>query len=180
MLSRRTVVMGASAVIGASGALVAAPANAEASQVQELGQRGRHGGVWERWIALWNGDLAIGGQLLAERLTVHSPKLSEALDPSSIDSREAALALIGGVQSVAQLRYVTQVGPIAQGDLVTGGWTFTGTYRGGLPGAGAAPGTVLSNRGIDVLRLERGQIVEWWSAAENIAMLIALGLLNAG
>lgn len=167
MLSRRTF------VTASSGALTAKPATAAAHARAD-----KHHRVWDRWIALWNGDLAIGGQLLAEQITVHSPKLSAGLDPSAIHTREDALALIGGVQTIAQLRYTTQVGPIAEGDLVTGGWTFAGTYRGGLPGASAAPGTTLTNRGIDVLRLQRGQIVEWWSAAENIAMLITLGLLN--
>jgi hypothetical protein len=160
-------------VTASSGALAAAPAK-PASAAEH------HHRIWERWIALWNGDLAVGEQILAERLTVHSPKLSDALDPSTINSRDAALALIGGVQAIAQLHYDTQVGPIAEGKLVTGGWTFAGTYRGGLPGATAAPGTALSNRGIDVLRLEGGQIVEWWSAAENLAMLVTLGLIHAG
>ncbi|AUG75555.1 hypothetical protein CFP65_0597 [Kitasatospora sp. MMS16-BH015] len=136
--------------------------------------------LWERWIALWNGDLAVGKEILAERLTVHSPKLSDALDPSAVTDRDAALALIGGVLGIADLHYRTEVGPLAEGHLVTGGWQFTGTYRGGLPGATAAPGTSVANRGIDILRTEDGRIVEWWSAAENLTLLATLGLIHAG
>lgn len=134
--------------------------------------------IWTRWIALWNGDLSIGEELLADKISVHSPKLSDALDPSAIKDRQGALALIGGVTGVADFTYTTEVGPVAEGDLVTGGWSFTGSYRGGLPGATAAPGTPIANRGIDVLRIEDGRIVEWWSAAENLELLFTLGLLG--
>ncbi|MCX5209930.1 ester cyclase [Kitasatospora sp. NBC_00240] len=136
--------------------------------------------IWEQWIALWNGDLALGKELLAERLTVHSPKLSDSIDPGLIGDRDGALALIGGVQGIAELTYTTEVGPVAEGAYLTGGWRFAGTYRGGLPEATAAPGTPVANRGIDILRIEQGQVVEWWSAAENLQLLFALGLLHAG
>jgi predicted SnoaL-like aldol condensation-catalyzing enzyme len=136
--------------------------------------------VWKRWIALWNGDLATGAELLADRLTVHSPKLSDGIDPGLIKDRDSALVLIGGMRSLADLTYSTEVGPIAEGPFVTGGWHFTGTYRGGLPQATAGPGTTFTNRGIDILRTQEGRVVEWWSAAENLGMLATLGLLPTG
>ncbi|MER6328194.1 ester cyclase [Streptomyces sp. NPDC001034] len=135
--------------------------------------------IWEKWIALWNGDLSIGKELLAERLTVHSPKLSDSIDPSLIDDRGGALALIGAVQGIADLTYTTEVGPVAEGAYVTGGWRFAGTYRGGLPGAAAEPGTPVTNRGIDILRIHQGRVAEWWSAAENLGLLAVLGLIRA-
>ncbi|MFD1663065.1 ester cyclase [Streptomyces caeni] len=136
--------------------------------------------IWEKWIALWNGDLLVGKELLAERITVHSPKLSDSIDPSLIGDRDGALALIGGVQGIADLTYTTEVGPVAEGAYVTGGWRFAGVYRGGLPEATAAPGTPVANRGIDILRIHEGRVAEWWSAAENLRLLAALGLFRAG
>ena len=139
-----------------------------------------HKDIWDRWIALWNGDLTVADDLLADELRVNSPKLSPAVDPSQIRDRAGAVALIGGVQAMARLRYETVVGPIGDGDHVTGGWAFTGTYNGGMPGATAAPGTPLANTGIDILRIEQGRVVEWWSAAENLTLLATLGLIHVG
>lgn len=136
--------------------------------------------IWDSWIALWNGDLAVADDLLADGLRVNSPRLSPAVDPSQIRDRAGAVALIGGVQAMATLRYETVVGPIGDGDLVTGAWAFTGTYNGGMPGATAGPGTPLTNTGIDILRVEDGKVVEWWSAAENLTLLATLGLIHVG
>jgi hypothetical protein len=135
--------------------------------------------LWNRWIDLWNGDLPAADEVLADRVTVHSPPLSKSVDPSAVQDRAGALALIGGVRSIADLRFTTELGPLTDGCFVTGCWRFSGPYLGGLPESAARPGTLLENRGIDILRLEGGRVREWWSAAENIGLLTALGLIHA-
>ncbi|MFI6349561.1 ester cyclase [Streptomyces sp. NPDC050560] len=136
--------------------------------------------IWDGWLALWSGNTALGAELLAERVTVHSPKLSEQLDPSTLVDREKALAMIGAIHAMTGLEYTSQAGPVAQGDLIAGAWTYTGTYRGGLPGATAAPGTPVTNEGVYLLRHTDGRVHEWWSAADNMGLLLTLGLLRRG
>jgi len=147
--------------------------------VPDLRAAGAHA-LWNRWIDLWNGDLSAADEVLADRITVHSPPLSKSVDPGAVEDRAGALALVSGVRSFADLRFRTEVGPLVDGDHVVGCWRFTGPYLGGLAESPAEPGTVLDNRGIDVLRLEAGRVREWWSAAENIGLLASLGLIHVG
>lgn len=59
------------------------------------------------------------------------------------------------------------VGPIVEGDLVCGRWTFTGRYRGGMPGMAAPPGRVVSFSGHDIVRIRDGRIAVYWVAADG-------------
>lgn len=52
-----------------------------------------------------------------------------------------------------ELRFGVDVGPIAEGDLVAARWT----------GRGSMQGSEVSVSGHDLMRIESGQIVEYWA-----------------
>jgi hypothetical protein len=53
-----------------------------------------------------------------------------------------------------------QVGPILGVHLIVGRWSLTGITR--VAGAWGPPGTVVHSSGVDIVRVEGGQIVEFW------------------
>ncbi len=57
-------------------------------------------------------------------------------------------------------------GPVADGDLVAARWMFGGSYRGGLPGAGAKAGTRVAFAGMDLVRLAEGRVAEYWVSSD--------------
>ncbi|MCW6009814.1 ester cyclase [Micromonospora sp. CPCC 205371] len=105
------------------------------------------GALWERWMALRNGDLAQAETLVAPALAVHIPVLGRATDRPG--GRPALISWISALRAAfPEGRLATQVGPIISGDLIAGRWacateaaTFTGT---------------------DIIRLAAGRVVEFW------------------
>ncbi|WP_067963302.1 ester cyclase [Nocardiopsis trehalosi] len=75
----------------------------------------------------------------------------------------------------SDVRTVCDVGPVADGGLLAARWTFTGAYRGGIPGATAAPGTVVRYPGTDLFRLRGGRFCAYWPQGDNLALMLALG-----
>jgi predicted ester cyclase len=65
---------------------------------------------------------------------------------------------------------------VAEGDKVVTRKTFRGTHRGELMGI-APTGKRVSIGLIDILRLERGKVVEHWSVVDNLGMLQQLGVV---
>lgn len=67
---------------------------------------------------------------------------------------------------------------IAEGDLVAGTWTATGTHQGELMGM-APSGKPISLTGIGVDRIRDGQIVESWANWDALGMMGQLGAVPA-
>jgi predicted ester cyclase len=76
-----------------------------------------------------------------------------------------------------EIRFTTEVGPLVSGDYVMGRWQASGTYAGGVPGAKAAAGAQVTFAGNDILRVERGRVVDYWTCADTLAMLSQLGVI---
>jgi predicted ester cyclase len=66
--------------------------------------------------------------------------------------------------------------PVAQGDLVAARWTFSGSCRGGLPGASAPVGTRVAFSGMDLVRLADGKVAEYWVSSDADHLMAQLGV----
>lgn len=65
---------------------------------------------------------------------------------------------------------------LAVGDRVVENWVFTGTHTGAFLGI-PATGKTLKIRGLEIWRVEDGQIVERWGVIDVAGVLEQLGLL---
>ena len=111
--------------------------------------------LYRRWLLeLWNGDLSVAEELVAEDFVGSWPG-----EPEKVRGREALVAVVReGHSYFTELRFEIEVGPIVDADLVAARWRGRGTLRGG----GAA-----SFAGHDLLRVEAGEVGEYWVIAEQ-------------
>ena len=135
--------------------------------------------LWTPWVALWNGDLAVADTLIAPHFVAHFSPMGGS--PGEVRGPEGLKGWIGGAMAAfTEPRFTTVVGPIGDGDLVAGRWVFTATYRGGMPGAAPdAAGRRVEYAGMDIFRVEAGQIVEYWLCADILQLLQQLGVIPA-
>jgi predicted ester cyclase len=65
---------------------------------------------------------------------------------------------------------------LADGDLVSGRWTMTGTQTGPLPDFGLAPtGRPVRMHGMEIFRVRDGRLAELWHQESVFSMLAQLG-----
>jgi len=127
-----------------------------------------------QWMALWNGDYAIAEQIISPNNRVHAAMLGGG-DGSAVGGVAGMVGFVTQGRSLASdLTFSVQVGPIVDGDHVVIRWVATGTYQGGMPGAGAPAGTVVTFHGTDILRVSEGQIVEYWLNGDTLDLLTQL------
>lgn len=116
---------------------------------------------YERWLLeMWQGDFALAHDLVTPGFVGHWP---------GMDVRGAGQLVETLRQGHAPFDDVTvtlDVGPIVDGDTVAARWTFSGTYRGGMPGATAPAGTRVSFSGHDILRAEGDRFAEYWVVSD--------------
>lgn len=132
----------------------------------------------ERWLDLWNGDLAIADTLVAEDFLTHTAPLTPDGD-KEMHGREALKQWIaGGLKAVLpDLLFAIAVGPIATDEYFAVRWTAQGTYAGGFPGASdAAVGSVVTFEGTDLVRVADGMLAEYWLNADLLQVLQQLGV----
>src|SRR6266571_1230799 len=116
--------------------------------------------LWDRWIDLWNGDLAEVENVVHPEFSLH--RLPAPTSPGHGQSREGLLAWINQTRFLfPDLQFTAEVGPIVDGDTVAGRWIAEGTYRGGIPGSTAPGGTRVSFHGNDIWRAEDGRVREY-------------------
>jgi predicted ester cyclase len=134
------------------------------------------GRVYERFLLeLWHAE---PGRLaeLAERIIDPDFVIRRNGDESAlrgpsaiVDTIEQSLALFDDIE------VTLDIGPIVDGDLASGRWTFAGTYRGGIPGTSAEPGTRVAFSGIDIVRVAGGKVVAYWVSADGEHLARQLG-----
>jgi predicted ester cyclase len=73
---------------------------------------------------------------------------------------------------------VTLENVIAEGDMVVDRWIFHGTHRGELFGI-PPTGKQVTFTGIDISRIENGQIVEFWHQEDIMGLMQQLGAIPA-
>lgn len=126
--------------------------------------------LYRRWLGeVWQGDLKVLPELCAPDLVGHWPGRDHRGADRVAEQIGRTFALFEDVTTTLD------VGPIVDGDLVAAHWTFTGRYRGGIPGATAAPGTEVSFTGTDILRVENGRFAEYWVVSDALGLMTRLG-----
>jgi hypothetical protein len=125
--------------------------------------------VYDRWTALWNREAADDDDLLAPQLTLRYTQAgSEAFD--DIRTPQALRALIDAWHSRrgGTLRFAAEGVPVV--DVRPDDGTITGLIaRPYLVTHVAEDGTTTERSGVDVLRVEHGQIAEVWSVSSGAA-----------
>ncbi|MFG2089449.1 MULTISPECIES: ester cyclase [unclassified Spirillospora] len=133
--------------------------------------------LYRRWLfEVWNGDFDVAARILTPDFTGHWPNLEVHGPEEAVDQVRRSHAYFTGV------RTTLDVGPVVQGvaddGMVAAAWTFHGAYRGGIPGATAAPGTPVSFRGQDIFRARDGRFAEYWVVSDALGLMTALGALG--
>ncbi|MEU1390337.1 MULTISPECIES: ester cyclase [unclassified Nonomuraea] len=127
--------------------------------------------LYERWLLeLWNGDLSLAHDLVTPGFVGHWPG-TDVHGPDGLIE-----AIRQGHEPFDDVRVTLDVGPAVDGDLIAARWTFTGAYRGGLPGASAPPGTRVSFSGHDLLRATDGRFSEYWVISDVQSFSRQLGI----
>lgn len=131
----------------------------------------RHKALWEPWQELWNGNLGIADEIIAPDFVAHFAPAGDS--PGDVRGPEGLQQWIGGILAAfTDHNFTTNIGPLADEDMVVGRWVFRGVYQGGIPGT---PPTAIGKRveyaGMDFLRVESEKIVEYWLCADILQML---------
>jgi predicted ester cyclase len=136
--------------------------------------------LYRRWmLELWNGDLGLAGELVTDDFLIHQARADGAASEDLRGPEALAGMVRDGHAPFEGLRFEIEVGPVVEGDLVAARWTGRGRYRGGLPGATAAPGTPVAFGGTDLLRARGGRFAEYWVSSDGLALMAQLGALGS-
>lgn len=129
--------------------------------------------IEELWHAPDDRLEPIAAQLASPGLTVHQDRT---------DGRESDLTGPGALVEIVRsgrgpfdnVRVRLDVPPVVGAGMVAGRWTFSGVYQGGIPGAGAPPGSPFSFGGLDLFRVEDGRLAEYWVGSDTDALVAQL------
>jgi predicted ester cyclase len=129
------------------------------------------------WKDLWNGDLGVTDQIIAEDFVAHAAPLT-GTGPDAIRGREALKGWISGIHTILpDLTFVIEVGPITDDEHLVVRWKAHGTYAGGFPGAAPeAAGRQVTFTGTDTLRVAGGKFAEYWANADSLLFFQQLGV----
>ncbi|WP_067806382.1 ester cyclase [Actinomadura formosensis] len=129
--------------------------------------------LYRRWLfQVWNGDYAVAEEILAPGFTGHWPDLQVHGPAGAIEQVRRSREYFGDVSTTLD------VGPVVGDGMVAAGWSFHGSYRGGIAGATAAPGTRVSFSGHDIFRAEGGRFTEYWVVSDALGLMTALGAVG--
>ncbi|GAB2784614.1 ester cyclase [Rhabdobacter roseus] len=124
------------------------------------------------WLELWNekrGELL--DEIAIEDVVFHFPDGQAHQPPTLRKWFETALIAFPDVHF--QLH-----DELAEGDKVVSRWSYVATNTGEFLGRPATHLPV-TDRGIDIFRLENGKIVEMWVAQDSLGLLQQMGVLPA-
>jgi steroid delta-isomerase-like uncharacterized protein len=123
---------------------------------------------------VWNnGNLDAIDELISEDHVDHDPAQAE-----SPGGREAVRAFVQMYRTAYPDTHIEFGEMVAEGDLVAGNWTATGTHQGELMGI-APTGRSIKVTGMGMDRVRDGQIVESWANYDSLGMLAQLGAIPA-
>lgn len=135
--------------------------------------------LYRRWILeLWNGDLAVAGELVTDDFVVHQARAGDA-GSEEVRGPEAVVRMVRqGHAPFDDLTFQIEVGPVVEANMVAARWVGRGRYREGIPGATAPVGTPVAFGGIDLLRARDGRFAEYWVSSDGLALMAQLGALG--
>jgi len=123
---------------------------------------------------VWNnGNLDVIDELVSEDHVDHDPGRE-----GTPAGREGLRAFVQMYRSAYPDTHVEFGELIAEGDLVAGNWTATGTHHGELMGI-EPTGRSIKITGMGMDRVRDGRIVESWGNYDSLGMLAQLGAIPA-
>ena len=118
---------------------------------------------------LWDkGALSVADEIIAPDFIDHDPVSGQS------PGLEGYKEMVGAFRAAFPDLRVRNEDVIAEGDKVVARWTAHGTHGGVLMNI-PPTGKQVTLKGIDVLRIERGKIVERWGEFDALGMLHQLG-----
>ncbi|GAA2786278.1 phosphopantetheine-binding protein [Saccharopolyspora taberi] len=135
-----------------------------------------HRELWDCWSRIWNGEFELAEEVVSADLRVNIPDHGMP-DPATIHDPKTLTAWIGAFRSSFDddARISGELGPFIVGDYAMGRWVFNGVWQGGRPAtATAEPGTPVTFRGVDILRIEDGRIAEYWLTDDQLDLYAQL------
>jgi predicted ester cyclase len=135
--------------------------------------------LYRRWIMeLWNGDLAVAGELVTDDFVIHQARVDDAAS-EQVRGPEAVVQMVRqGHAPFDDLTFQIEVGPVVEGNMVAARWVGRGRYREGIPGATAPAGTPVAFGGIDLFRVRDGRFAEYWVSSDGLELMAQLGALG--
>lgn len=117
--------------------------------------------IARHWLALWNGDMPLLGEIVAESVMIHAVMVGQAVE-TPVVGRDALGGWIAQMHTaMPSLRFAVEVGPLVDGDLIALRWRVAGTH-----------GTArIDFAGTDILRIEHGRIMEYWVNSDTSLMM---------
>ncbi|MFF3573425.1 hypothetical protein ACFYXQ_37275 [Nocardia jiangxiensis] len=116
--------------------------------------------LFDKWAALWSGDLALGQEILAPKLTLRYAQPGASVYDEIHDPQTFVEQIELFRSERPGLRYAAQGIPVVEIDSARSG-LIARPYGARRPG----PDGELNLSGTDILRFEEGEIVEVWSVS---------------
>ena len=113
------------------------------------------------------------GEMLSNHFVDHDPVPGQS--PGGDGYAQMAAAFFGAFPDLR----VQNHDVIVEGDKAVARWTANGTHRGELMGI-PATGKRVSLKGLDILRVANGKIVERWGEFDALGMMQQLGAIPSG
>ncbi len=126
--------------------------------------------LWADWAAMWNGDLARAGVIIADgfRANLTSTAIT---DPAQLRDARAVAAWVARIRGrYGRLVYTTVAGPfvdLAQG-VVSSPWFADGIYAGRTGVPADVEGRAFRKAGLDLLKFRDGRIYECWTINNDV------------
>ena len=120
---------------------------------------------------LWDrGELSVADEIITPDFTDHDPVSGQR---PGLDGYKA---MVGAFRAAFPDLRVKNEAVIAEGDKVVVRWTARGTHNGVLMNI-PPTGRQVTLKGVDILRVEGGKIVERWGEFDALGMLHQLGVI---
>src|SRR5581483_3063037 len=120
--------------------------------------------VWEQ------GDMGAADELVARDVVDHMPM------PGQGQGRAGHNDVVRQIRAAFPDMRLNVEDLVAEGDRVVGRWTMTGTHRGELMRI-PATGKSITIDGIDIARVQNGQIAELWHIEDMLTLLMQIGVI---
>jgi hypothetical protein len=134
--------------------------------------------LYDRWSAMWRGDFSHAEDILDPGFVVHQAR-PDGTDSEAITGPARLLPEIEQTMAAfGDIAITVDLGPIVDGDLIAARWTMRATYTGGIPHATAPADTKIAFSGHDILRVDNGKFVEYWTCTDILDGLAQLGAVS--
>lgn len=125
--------------------------------------------LYERWALMWNGELDIADEIIADGFVAHLTADS-LKPPAEVHDAQTVCGWINTVRSrIGEMFYSIEVGPLVDDYKVFAYWQATGTLKGPND-----LGVRFAKVGMDILRISGNKIVECWTMNNNAKADLAL------